>query len=417
MVTSPIRARPEIAVFGRMTDSNEPSGWFKQLRLTADLEGAAWDLVLIAEDFPDVRAVVQHCLARQLKSVLVVDPCRREVVPPPELGVRMLARPVSREAAISLLEGRQRRAPKTVVFTSRLGRVGKTSISLNVSAMAALRLGVSTLWVECAREGPIARTVLEAYQPSVTKSIYHLARDVKVRSSSVAEAFPEHVHHLSVRGAQRALDLLLAPPDDNQWDELWLGKPLLTPDIYADIFETARASYDLVVIDTSQQYRYISNEAAHGVADMEVVVLVPQDDAREIRDYLPKLVGMLGGHAWIRQCPNMIDLYHYREQVAAALDLPITPLAVVPEDRERFARATRERTIPVISYFRDQVAPRALASPELPDLIATFQEMALNLARFASATPMLGQLESASSAPHGGKSTTNRGLGGLRRTA
>ncbi|MDE3076228.1 MAG: hypothetical protein KGJ86_12440, partial [Chloroflexota bacterium] len=138
---------------------------------------------------------------------------------------------------------------RVVATASPYGAAGKTTITLNLGVTLQCSLGISTIVLDCASEGPLLRYLLPEPCPT---SILDVAQSYRRQPSSLADALQRNVALAGPYHGQ-VLRVLCAPPlaeDFSRADDD--GRLYLDTEFHRELIKFAKQQADIVLIDSSQ---------------------------------------------------------------------------------------------------------------------------------------------------------------------
>lgn len=263
---------------------------------------------------------------------------------------------------------------RVVTVGSPYGGAGKTTVTLNLAATLQFDLGVSTIVLDFASEGPLLRHLLPE---RTTASLLEVARAYRRGNSSFADALRGNLVQFAPPRSRAPLLLALAPPMAEHFtEEDPDGRLYLDVDFYREVINAAQDLADVVLIDSSQDRFQPGNRVALGSADLVIVPVEPGlTYMREWPVQLPSFMNAVTNNgrqnrAWVRLLPNKVQPQLHRSGLELLATAGISRIAEIPFLLQEYA-APFEQLPPRISV---------LANPH-GQLARIFRELALAVAQ------------------------------------
>ena len=262
---------------------------------------------------------------------------------------------------------------RVIVFHSRAGGVGKSTMARETAATLALIGHHPTVLVDFCATGSIQFRLFPFSQQDRVKNLFRLCVNASVETNdpTLTELIRQNLliyrRHSTHEGE---LNLLFAPPVDEQWIDDRLGRP----ELFSRVLEALARMYTFVIVDIGQDLNLPSHAAALREADLIAVVTTPSPQTVEmVAETLPELERVAQGVKKVRFVANKVEpgvglgAGKIRELLGNLPQLGEIPLATAEVEASRLERrpgVLAERSTPFTIAIAEMV--RKLAP--LPDV-------------------------------------------------
>ncbi|MCL5961615.1 MAG: AAA family ATPase [Chloroflexi bacterium] len=196
---------------------------------------------------------------------------------------------------------------RIIVFYSRAGGVGKSTMARETAATLALIGHHPSVLVDFCATGSIQFRLFPFTQQDRVKNLFRLCVNASVDTGDPAltELIRQNLliyrRHSSHEGE---LNLLFAPPVDEQWIDDHLGRP----ELFGRILDALARMYTFVIVDIGQDLNLPSHAAALRKADLIVVVTTPSPQTVEmVAESLADLEKVAQGEKKVRFVANKLE--------------------------------------------------------------------------------------------------------------
>ncbi|MCL5265568.1 MAG: hypothetical protein M1343_10350 [Chloroflexi bacterium] len=253
---------------------------------------------------------------------------------------------------------------RIIVFYSRAGGVGKSTMARESAATLALIGHHPTVLVDFCATGSIQFRLFPFTQHDQVRNLFRLCVNASVETNDPALTELIRQNLLIYRrhsGHEGELNLLFAPPVDEQWIDDHLG----SPDLFARILDALARMYTFVVVDIGQDLNLPSHAAALRKADLIAVVTTPSPQTVEmVAESLADLKKVAQGEKKVRFVANKVESGvglaggQIRELLGNLPQLGEIPLATAEVEASRMERrpaVLSERSTPFTVAMAEMV--------------------------------------------------------------
>lgn len=253
---------------------------------------------------------------------------------------------------------------RIIVFYSRAGGVGKSTMARETAATLALIGHHPTVLVDFCATGSIQFRLFPFTQQDRVKNLFRLCVNASVDTNDPALTELIRQNLLIYRrhsGHEGELNLLFAPPVDEQWIDDHLGRP----ELFARTLEALARMYTFVIVDIGQDLNLPSHAAALREADLIAVITTPSPQTVEmVAETLPDLEKVAQGQKKVRFIANKVEpgvglgAGQIRELLGNLPQLGEIPLATAEVEASRLERrpaVLAERSTPFTIAMAEMV--------------------------------------------------------------
>ncbi|TAK36078.1 MAG: hypothetical protein EPO21_03735 [Chloroflexota bacterium] len=271
---------------------------------------------------------------------------------------------------------------RVIVFYSRAGGVGKSTMARETAATLALIGHHPTVLVDFCATGSIQFRLFPFTQQDRVRNLFRLclSASVETRDPALTELIRQNLLiYRRHSGHEGELNLLFAPPIDEQWIDDNLGNPGL----FERILDALARMYTFVVVDIGQDLNLPSHAAALRKGDLVAVVTTPSPQTVEmVAETLPDLDRVAQTQKKVRFIANKVEpevglsVRQIRELMGNLPQLGAIPLATAEVEASRV-----ERRPAVLS---ERSSPFTVAMAEMVRKLAPLPEVFMpRTSRFA----------------------------------